>query len=111
MWAGGAVREEDKLDRAETGRVLRRTLQFAQPYPPQWKFTMHDLRRTFCTVAVNIEGMPYAVVQQLMNHSQMGNVTARYGKPTKEALRKHMQELENELLRHATTLPTLHMKA
>ena len=85
--------------------------QFAQSYPSQWKFTMHDLRRTFCTVAVNIEGMPYAVVQQLMNHSQMGNVTARYGKPTKEALRKHMQELENELLRHATTLPTLHMKA
>lgn len=84
--------------------------QFAQPYPPQWKFTMHDLRRTFCTVAVNIEGMPYAVVQQLMNHSQMGNVTARYGKPTKEALRKHMQELENELLRYATALPQMQME-
>jgi integrase len=76
--------------------------QFAQTYPPQWKFTMHDLRRTFCTVTVNIEGMPYAVVQQLMNHSQMGNVTTRYGKPTEEALRKHMQELENELLRHVS---------
>lgn len=84
--------------------------QFAQPYPAQWKFTMHDLRRTFCTVAVNIEGMPYAVVQQLMNHSQMGNVTARYGKPTKEALRKHMQELENELLRYATALPQIQME-
>jgi ATP-binding cassette, subfamily B, bacterial len=32
MWAGGAVSDEDKLDRAETGRVLRRSLQFAQPY-------------------------------------------------------------------------------
>ena len=84
--------------------------QFAQPYPPQWKFTMHDLRRTFCTVAVNTEGMPYAVVQQLMNHSQMGNVTARYGKPTKEALRKHMQELENELLRYAAALPQIQME-
>ena len=85
--------------------------QFALTFPPQWKFTMHDLRRTFCTVAVNIEGMPYAVVQQLMNHSQMGNITARYGKPNQEALRKHMQELENELLRHATTLPKMQMKA
>lgn len=85
--------------------------QFVQTYPPQWAFTMHDLRRTFCTVAVNIEGMPYAVVQQLMNHSQMGNVTARYGKPTQEALCKHMQELENELLRHAAMLPTMQMKA
>jgi integrase len=84
--------------------------QFAQTYPAQWKFTMHDLRRTFCTVAVNIEGMPYAVVQQLMNHSQMSNVTARYGKPTQEALRKYMQELESELLRHAAMLPVMQLR-
>jgi ATP-binding cassette, subfamily B, bacterial len=32
MWASGAVSDEDRLDRAETGRVLRRSLQFAQPY-------------------------------------------------------------------------------
>lgn len=32
MWAAGAVSDEDKLDRAETSRVLRRSLQFAQPY-------------------------------------------------------------------------------
>lgn len=32
MWAAGAVSDEDRLDRAETGRVLRRSLQFAQPY-------------------------------------------------------------------------------
>jgi hypothetical protein len=68
---------------------------------------MHDLRRTFCTVAVNIEGMPYAVVQQLMNHGQMGNVTARYGKPSQETLRRYMQKLEDEILRHATVLPRL----
>lgn len=85
--------------------------QFAQTYPAQWKFTMHDLRRTFCTVAVNIEGMPYAVVQQLMNHSQMGNVTARYGKPTQEALRKYMQELESELLRYGSMVPKMQLKA
>ena len=32
MWASGAVSEEDKLDRTETSRVLRRSLQFALPY-------------------------------------------------------------------------------
>lgn len=80
---------------------------FDRRYKSQWMFTMHDLRRTFCTVAVNIEGMPYAVVQQLMNHSQMSNITARYGKPTLETLRRYMQKLEDEILRHATTLPKL----
>ncbi|WP_291517546.1 integrase family protein [Acidovorax sp.] len=80
---------------------------FERMYRPQWVFTMHDLRRTFCTVAVNIEGMPYAVVQQLMNHGQMGDVTARYGKPTQDSLRRYMQKLEDEILRHATELPRL----
>lgn len=32
MWAASAIAEEDKLDREETGRVLRRSLEFAQPY-------------------------------------------------------------------------------
>ena len=81
--------------------------EFGRRYRPQWVFTMHDLRRTFCTVAVNIEGMPYAVVQQLMNHGQMGNVTARYGKPNQDTLRRYMQKLEDEILRHATVLPRL----
>ena len=31
MWAAGAVSDEDRLDRAETSRVLRRSLEFAQP--------------------------------------------------------------------------------
>lgn len=80
---------------------------FDRRYKSPWLFTMHDLRRTFCTVAVNIEGMPYAVVQHLMNHSQMSNITARYGKPTHHTLRRYMQKLEDELLRHATLLPKL----
>ena len=32
MFAGGALRDEDRLDRAETARVLRRSLQFVQPF-------------------------------------------------------------------------------
>lgn len=32
MWAAGAVSDEDRLDRTQTGQVLRRALQFARPY-------------------------------------------------------------------------------
>ncbi len=32
MWASGAISDEDKLDRTETGKVLRRSLHFAEPY-------------------------------------------------------------------------------
>jgi ATP-binding cassette subfamily B protein len=32
MWAASATSEEDKLDRAETARVMRRSLEFVEPY-------------------------------------------------------------------------------
>ena len=52
MWAGGAVSDEDKLDRAETGRVLRRSLQFAQPYRRTiwWAIGLVSIS-ALCTVA------------------------------------------------------------
>jgi len=80
---------------------------FDKEYVPEWMFTMHDLRRTFCSVAVNIDGMPYAVVQKLMNHGRMADVTMRYGKLTDEKLRQYMQVLEDELLKHSTMLPRI----
>jgi ATP-binding cassette subfamily B protein len=51
MWASGAISDEDRLDRAETGRVLRRSLQFAQPYRKTiwWAIALVCLS-TFCTV-------------------------------------------------------------
>ena len=52
MWASGAVSDEDKLDRAETGRVLRRSLQFAQPYRRTiWLAIGLVSISAFCTVA------------------------------------------------------------
>ena len=52
MWAGNAVGDEDRLDRAETGRVLRRSLQFAGPYRRTiwWAFALVAVS-TACTVA------------------------------------------------------------
>ncbi len=52
MWARSAVSEEDKLDRAETAKVLRRSLQFAQPYRKTIWLTIALVGvSTACTVA------------------------------------------------------------
>ncbi|MFM2070870.1 MAG: hypothetical protein RLZZ623_1133 [Actinomycetota bacterium] len=52
MWASGAVSEEDKLDRTETRTVLRRSLEFAQPYRRQiWAAMAFVVASTLCTVA------------------------------------------------------------
>ena len=52
MWASGAISDEDKLDRAETGRVLRRSLQFAQPYRRTiWWAIALVCASTVCTLA------------------------------------------------------------
>jgi ATP-binding cassette, subfamily B, bacterial len=32
MWAASAISDEDRLDRSETNRVLRRSMEFAEPY-------------------------------------------------------------------------------
>lgn len=52
MWAAGAISDEDRLDRAETERVLRRSLQFAQPYRRTiWLAIGLVCASTACTVA------------------------------------------------------------
>ena len=52
MWSGGAISDEDKLDRSETGRVLRRSLQFAQPYRRTiWWAIALVCASTVCTLA------------------------------------------------------------
>jgi len=99
--AGGASKSEVKKEMADA------KVTFEKEFVGNWNFTMHDLRRTFCTVAINIDGMPYAVVQHLMNHGQMKNVTARYGRPSVDTLQDYMQRLETEILKHGTALPTI----
>lgn len=74
---------------------------FLKTYIPHFKFTMHDLRRTFISVASSIDGVPYAVVKRLANHSTKTDVTAMYIKYTLEQLRPYMQMVEDALLLHA----------
>ena len=52
MFAASALREEDRLDREETARVLRRSMEFAEPYRKTiwWAFALVAMS-TLCTVA------------------------------------------------------------
>ena len=60
-------------------------------------FTLHDLRRTFITVAQGLDVSEYAL-KALVNHAQpRHNVTAGYVTIEFERLRKPMQEITDRL--------------
>ena len=62
------------------------------------KFTLHDLRRTFITVAESLELSPYTL-KRLLNHStDDSDVTAGYIVSSVERLRGAMQQIENLII-------------
>lgn len=61
------------------------------------KFTLHDLRRTFSTIADRLD-IPHYALKRLMNHSQDGDVTAGYVMGDIERLRKPMQQITDFLM-------------
>lgn len=61
-------------------------------------FTIHDLRRTFVTVAESLDISAYAV-KKLINHKLTSDVTAGYIMMDVERLRKPMQMISDYLLR------------
>lgn len=61
-------------------------------------FTIHDLRRTFLTVADSI-GLPMHVLKRLANHSR-SDITERYVICSVERLREPMQRVTDEILKH-----------
>ena len=64
------------------------------------KFTAHDLRRTFITVAESLDIPAYAL-KRLLNHKMRQDVTAGYIITDVERLRRPMQHLTDFILRHA----------
>ena len=64
------------------------------------KFTLHDLRRTFITVAESLDIPAYAL-KRLMNHKMANDVTAGYIISDVERLREPMQRITDYLLRYA----------
>lgn len=61
-------------------------------------FTIHDLRRTFITIAESLDISAYAV-KRLVNHKMTNDVTAGYIVSDVERLRKPMQLITNHLLK------------
>lgn len=62
------------------------------------EFTMHDLRRTFLTIAESLDIPAYAL-KRLVNH-RISDVTAGYIQITVERLRKPMQKITDYVMNH-----------
>lgn len=63
-------------------------------------FTVHDLRRTFITLAESLDISAYAL-KRLVNHSPGGDVTAGYIRMDVERLRKPTQDIDDYILKLA----------
>lgn len=61
------------------------------------QFTVHDLRRTFITIAESLDISAYAV-KRLLNHKMNNDVTAGYIISDVERLRKPMQQICDHLM-------------
>lgn len=62
-------------------------------------FTLHDLRRTFATIADSLD-LPAYALKRLLNHKMNNDVTAGYIIKDVERLRKPIQQVSNFLLKH-----------
>jgi len=60
-------------------------------------FTLHDLRRTFITVAESLD-IPYAALKKLLNHSDGNDVTGGYLQITTDRLRVPMERISSKLM-------------
>jgi len=69
------------------------------------EFTLHDLRRTFITVAESLDIPAYAL-KRLVNHKMNGDVTAGYIVTDVERLRGPMQKITDFLLKAAGEIST-----
>jgi integrase len=63
-------------------------------------FTLHDLRRTFITIAESLDIPAYAL-KRLLNHKMTQDVTAGYIVMDVERLRKPMQQITDHILKLA----------
>lgn len=62
-------------------------------------FTLHDLRRTFATIADSLD-LPAYALKRLLNHKMNNDVTAGYIMKDVERLRKPMQQIASFLFEH-----------
>lgn len=69
------------------------------------QFTVHDLRRTFITIAESLDIPAYAL-KRLLNHASGADVTAGYIVASTERLREPMQKITDYVLKSAAIKPT-----
>lgn len=69
------------------------------------RFTIHDLRRTFITVAESIDIPPYAI-KRMVNHKLRGDVTAGYIVSDLERLRDPVQRVTDYMLKACKQKPS-----
>lgn len=69
------------------------------------KFTIHDLRRTFITIAESLDISAYAL-KRLLNHKMTSDVTAGYIIMDVERLRIPMQKITDHLLKWMGVIPS-----
>ena len=63
-------------------------------------FTLHDLRRTFITIAESLD-VPYYALKRLLNHRANGDVTGGYIVVNAERLRGPVELVAARILEHA----------
>ena len=73
-------------------------------------FTVHDLRRTFITIAEGLDISAYAF-KRLMNHTMNGDITAEYIVTDVGRLRKPMQQMTDYFLKCMGIQPSATLKA
>lgn len=73
-------------------------------------FTMHDLRRTFITIAESLDISAYAL-KRLLNHKMQNDVTAGYIMTDVERLRRPMQQITDFILKCMDIKPSAEIVA
>jgi integrase len=68
-------------------------------------FTIHDLRRTFITIAESLDISAYAL-KRLLNHKMNNDITAGYIIMDAERLRAPMQKITDHLLKRMGVIPS-----
>lgn len=82
-----------------------RTTQAAVTQASGVNFCLHDLRRTFATLAESLDIPGYAL-KRLLNHAAAGDVTSGYLVITPERLREPMQKVCDYVLKSAGLKPS-----
>ena len=70
------------------------------------QFTVHDLRRTFITIAESLDISAHAL-KRLLNHKMTGDITAGYIVTDVERLRKPMQQITDYFLKCMGVQPSV----